>query len=59
MPHKFAFEEGHIEAGGIVVDKLEQEHLHGQPVLILEVGLWDFCRKQTVGRRPQVTVNTR
>ena len=48
MTHKFAFEEGHVEAGGVVVDKLEQEHLHGQPVFILQVGLWDFCRKQRV-----------
>lgn len=44
ITHKFSFEEGHVKAGRVVIDKLEQEHLHGQPVLILEVGFWDFCR---------------
>lgn len=28
VTHKFALEKGDVEAGGIVVDKLEEEHLH-------------------------------
>lgn len=47
ITHKFALEEGHVEARGVVVDKLEKEHLHGQLVLILQVGLRDFCMKKT------------
>lgn len=43
---KLALKEGNVEAGGIVVDKLEQEHLHGQPVLILRVGFGDLCTKK-------------
>lgn len=43
VSHKLALEEGHVEAGGVVVYKLEEEHLHRQPVLILQVGLWNFC----------------
>lgn len=41
---KLALKEGHIEAGGVVVDKLEEEHLHCQLVLILQVGLGDFYK---------------
>lgn len=48
VTHKFAFEEGHIEAGGVVVDKLEHEHLRNQPVLIFQVSFWYFCRKQSI-----------
>ncbi|KAF3854927.1 hypothetical protein F7725_022982, partial [Dissostichus mawsoni] len=40
---KFALKESHVEAGGIVVDKLEEEHLHRQFVLILQMGLGNFC----------------
>lgn len=40
---KLALEESHVEAGGVVVDELEEEHLHRQFVLILQVCLWDFC----------------
>ena len=54
MTHELPLEEGHVEAGGVVVDELEQKHLHGQPVLVLQVGLWDFCGKNQV-----CTVNTR
>lgn len=39
---KFALEECDVEAGGVVVDKLEQEHLHGQAVLIISLGPWEF-----------------
>ncbi len=28
VAHKFALEKGDVEARGIVVDKLEEEHLH-------------------------------
>lgn len=41
---KLALKEGHVEAGGVVVDKLEEEHLHRQLVLILQVGLRNFCQ---------------
>lgn len=41
---KLALKESHIEAGGVVVDKLEEEHLHRQLVLILQVGLGNFCQ---------------
>lgn len=41
---KFALKESHVEAGGVVVDELEQEHLHRQFVLILQVGLGNFCQ---------------
>lgn len=44
VTHEFAFEEGHVEAGGVVVDKLEQEHLHRQLVLVLQVGFGDLCK---------------
>lgn len=45
VTHKLAFKEGNIEAGGVVVDKLEHEHLHGQLVLIFQMGLGDLCRQ--------------
>ncbi len=41
---KLALKESHVEAGGIVVDELEEEHLHRQFVLILQVGLGNFCQ---------------
>lgn len=44
VTHKFSFEECHIETRRVVVDKLKEEHLHGEPVLILKVGSWDFCK---------------
>lgn len=43
IAHELSLEEGHVEARGIIVDKLEEEHLHGQLVLVLQVSLWDFC----------------
>lgn len=43
IANKLALKESHIEAGGVIVDKLEEEHLHSQFVLILQVGLWNFC----------------
>lgn len=43
VTNKLSLEECHIEAGGVVVDKLKEEHLDCQPVLILQMGLWDFC----------------
>lgn len=39
---KLALKERHVEAGRVIVDKLEKEHLHCQFVLILQVGLWNF-----------------
>lgn len=42
---KFSLKESNVEAGGVVVDKLEQEHLHGQPVLILMVGFGNLCTR--------------
>lgn len=44
--HKLSFKEGHIEAGGIVVNKLEEEHLDGQFVFIFEMCFRDFCREE-------------
>lgn len=41
---KLSLKKGHVEARRVVVDKLEEEHLHCQFVLILQVGLWDFCK---------------
>lgn len=46
VAHKLSFKEGHVEAGGIVVNKLEEEHLDGQFVFILEMCFWDFCKEQ-------------
>lgn len=43
VTHKFALEKGDVEAGGIVVDKLEEEHLHCQLVLILHMGFRNLC----------------
>lgn len=43
---KLALKERHVEAGGVVVYKLEEEHLHCQLVLILQVGLGDFYKTQ-------------
>lgn len=45
VSYKLAFKEGNIEAGGVVVDKLEHEHLHGQLILIFQMCLGDFCRQ--------------
>lgn len=46
VAHKLSFKEGHVEAGRIVVNKLEEEHLDGQFVFILKMCFWDFCREQ-------------
>lgn len=43
IPHEFALEEGHVEAGGIIVDELEEEHLYRQLVLVLNVCFGDLC----------------
>lgn len=32
------FEEGDVEAGGVVVDELEEEHLQGKAVLVVRLG---------------------
>lgn len=47
---KLALEEGHVEAGGVVVDKLKEEHLDRQPVLVLQVSLGDFCGTEEGGQ---------
>lgn len=44
IANKLSLKESHVEAGGVVVHKLEEEHLHRQFVLVLQVCLWDFCR---------------
>ena len=36
-------DEGDVETWGVVVDKLKQEHLHGQTVLIIRAGPRDLC----------------
>jgi len=48
VTNKLSFKEGHIEAGWVVVDKLEQKHFHSEPVLILHVSSGNLCemRKQ-------------
>ncbi len=42
ITHKLPFKEGHIETWRVVVHKLEHKHLHGQLVLILQMGLGDL-----------------
>lgn len=51
VAHKLSFKEGHVEAGGIVVNKLEEEHLDGQFVFILDMCFWNFCREQAQDNR--------
>lgn len=46
VAHELPLEEGHVEAGRVVVDELEEEHLHRQLVLVLQVRLGDFCQSQ-------------
>lgn len=47
--HKFALKESHIEARRVIVDKLEEKHLHGEPVLVFQMGLWDLWWKGAHG----------
>lgn len=37
------FEEGDVEAGGVVVDELEEEHLQGEAVLVVRLGPRQLC----------------
>lgn len=39
----FAFGEGDVETGGVVVDKLKEEHLQGQAVLVVRLGARKLC----------------
>lgn len=41
--HGLPFEEGDVEAGGVVVDELEEEHLQGEAVLIVRLGPRQLC----------------
>ena len=42
MADELPLEEGHVETGRVVVDELEQKHLHSQLVLVLQVSLGDL-----------------
>lgn len=46
VAHKLSFKEGHVEAGGIVVNKLEEKHLDGQLVFILDMRFGNFCSEK-------------
>lgn len=45
------FEEGDVEAGGVVVDELEEEHLQGEAVLVVRLGPRQLCGAARGGRR--------
>lgn len=48
VANKLALKESHVEAGGVVVDELEEEHLHRQFVLVLQVSFGDFCKRRAL-----------
>lgn len=39
----FPFGEGDVETGGVIVDKLKEEHLQGQAVLVVRLGPRKLC----------------
>lgn len=41
---RFPFEEGDVKAGRVIVDKLKQEHLQGQTVLVVRLCPRELCR---------------
>lgn len=43
MADCFSFNKGDVEAGGVVVDELKQEHLHRQAVLVVSHGPRELC----------------
>jgi len=42
MANCFSFYKGNVETRGVVVDKLKEEHLQCQAVLIVSPGPWKF-----------------
>lgn len=40
---RFPFEEGDVKAGGVIVDKLKQEHLQRQTVLVVRLCPRELC----------------